>query len=158
MTVHSVVSPVTQTLHCFLSQADGGCSRYQVTWLEYLIFTGEERDQLYLSSAYLLPLYNSTLKLESFEPGLHLNPSTAGQLSPLSSLYFQSGPSSISRCISWTLKACAGAGAGQRLPRMLTRAENSGSEMFMSHIVQSTTYRTDWVELSWRLTCNKLLL
>ena len=103
--VHSVVSPVTQTLPCFLSQADGGCSRYQVTWLEYLIFTGEERDQLYLSSAYLLHLYNSTLELKSCEPGLHLNPSTAGQLSPLSSQYFQSVPSSMSRCISLTVKS-----------------------------------------------------
>ena len=89
--VHSVVSPVTQSHHCSLSQADGRCSRCQVTWLEYLIHTGEERDQLFLSSAYLLPLYISTLELKSCEPGLHLNPSTAGQLSPL--------------CISLTVKS-----------------------------------------------------
>ena len=63
----------------------------QVTWLEYLIHTGEERDQLYLSSAYLLSLNISTLKSKPCEPGLHLNPSTAGQLSPL--------------CISLTVKS-----------------------------------------------------
>ena len=47
-------------------------------------------------------------------------------------------------------------GAGQRLPGMSARAETSGSEMFMSHIGLSN--RTDWLKLSWRLTCYKLLL
>ena len=107
--VHSVVSPVTQTLHCFLYQADGRCSRCQVTWLEYLILTGGERDQLFLSSAYLLPLYISTLKLNPCEPGLLLNPSAAGRLSPLRSIFtefaVQSGPSSMSRCISLTVNS-----------------------------------------------------
>ena len=38
-----------------LSQADGRSDRCQVTWLEYLIHTGEERDQLFLSQ-YILQI------------------------------------------------------------------------------------------------------
>ena len=92
----------------------------------YLIHTGEERDHLFLSSAWLLPLYISTstfpqrARADRFHISLYLINSKKPVRGTETGLVVLSG-------------------AGQRSQGMSSRAEKSGSEMFMSHIGQSTT-------------------